>query len=393
MNFIRNLQEGFSIKITSADPLGFLSALQNANISLSQVRYLDDLTLQLRFERRYWSDISAIAKKRDVKLEVLSETGFRPLLNRIGKRPVLLVGLLFMLAISFYLPTRILFIQVTGNQEVPTNRIVHALSEAGLDFGVIRKDIRSEKVKNALLHAVPELEWVGVNTAGCVANVSVRERQVKEEPEPSHGVTSIVAIRDGVIQEMTVTAGNPVCKVGQGVKAGQVLISGYTDCGISIKADRAEGEVYAATQRELEVVLPRATMILGEEVENTVKYSLIFGKKRINFFRDSGILDRKCVKMVDTNYLTLPGGFVLPVALVRETYYFYEDSVETMSAEDAGEALSRLTQAYLGGQMVAGKILSKSESISGDDQAYRLTGQYACLEMIGRQRNEEIIKP
>ncbi len=393
MNFIRNLQGSFTVRITSADPLGFLSALQNANISLSQVRYLDDLTLQLRFERRYWSDIYAIAKKHDVKLEILSETGFHPLLSKVLKRPVLIVGLLIMLGISFYLPTRILFIQVSGNQGVSTNRIVHALSEAGLDFGAVRKDIRSEKVKNALLHAVPELEWVGVNTAGCVANISVRERQKKEEIEPSHGVTSIVATRDGVIQEMTVTAGNPVCKVGQGVKAGQVLISGYTDCGISIKADRAEGEVYAATQRELEVVLLHPTATLGEEVEKTEKYSLIFGKKRINFFRDSGILDRKCVKMIDTNYLTLPGGFVLPVALVRETYHFYEDSIETMSAEDASEALSRLTQAYLGRQMVAGKILFKNESISSDEHAYRLKGQYACLEMIGRQRNEEIIKP
>ena len=393
MRFLRDLHSGFVVKITAANPLAFLSALQNANISLTQARYLDDLTLQIRFERRFWPQVSAIAKKRDIKIEVLSETGLYPRMGRVLKRPVLVVGLIVLIAVSLYLPSRILFIRVSGNQAVPTNRILSALSDAGLDFGAARKEIRSEKVKNALLHALPELEWAGVNTAGCVATVSVRERQTTGDIVPEHGVTSIIATRDGVIQEMTVTAGNAVCKVGQGVKAGQVLISGYTDCGISIKAGRARGEIYAATQRQFEVISPRATAILGQLMEKTEKYSLIIGKKRINFFQDSGILDKKCVKMIDTNYLTLPGGFVLPVALVKETYLSYEISTETISTEDVSEILSRRAQAYLSRQMVAGKVLSKIESVSCNEETYLLTGRYACIEMIGKEKNEEIIKP
>ena len=193
MRFLRDLHSGFVVKITAANPLAFLSALQNANISLTQARYLDDLTLQIRFERRFWPQVSAIAKKRDIKIEVLSETGLYPLMGRVLKRPVLVVGLIVLIAVSLYLPSRILFIRVSGNQAVPTNRILSALSDAGLDFGAARKEIRSEKVKNALLHALPELEWAGVNTAGCVATVSVRERQTTGDIVPEHGVTSIIA--------------------------------------------------------------------------------------------------------------------------------------------------------------------------------------------------------
>ena len=97
----------------------------------------------------------------------------------------------------------------------------------------------------------------GVNTSGCVATVSVRERTDPEVTEQDSAVSNIVASRDGFIVSATVTRGNFLCRVGQSVKAGQVLISGYTDCGICIQATRAEGEIYAQTSRDFAAVTPR----------------------------------------------------------------------------------------------------------------------------------------
>ena len=74
---------------------------------------------------------------------------------------------------------------------------------------------------------------------------------MQQTDQKSAGVGSIVASRDGVITSITTTKGTPLCKAGQAVKAGQILISGYTDCGISIRADPAEGEVFAETYREM----------------------------------------------------------------------------------------------------------------------------------------------
>lgn len=42
-------------------------------------------------------------------------------------------------------------------------------------------------MKNALLSAIPELQWAGVNTYGCRAVISVRERTLPErKPEPEN---------------------------------------------------------------------------------------------------------------------------------------------------------------------------------------------------------------
>ena len=48
---------------------------------------------------------------------------------------------------------------------------------------------------------------------------------------------------------------------------------------------------------------------------------------------------------------------------------------------------------YLTGQLVAGRILTEAIQRTEEEQAVILHGQYACNEMIGLFREEEIIKP
>ena len=79
-------------------------------------------------------------------------------------------------------------------------------------------------MKNALLQQIPTLQWAGINTDGCVATISVREKTVQMQQDVRYPVISIVAVRDGYITQMTVTAGSAGCKVGQSVEKGQVLI-------------------------------------------------------------------------------------------------------------------------------------------------------------------------
>ena len=174
------------------------------------------------------------------------------------------------------------------------------------------------------------------------------------------------------------------------MKAGQVLISGYTDCGICIQATRAEGEIYAQTSRSFAAVTPVKWTARGEQTAVRRKYSLILGKKRINLWKDSGILQGSCDRMDRRYELTLPGGFRLPVTLCVEEYTFYDWERMTLEPEAAEAALSRFAQSALTQQMVAGRIISREESVTQSEDKYLLEGTYACVEMIGRVRREQI---
>lgn len=380
------------IRLTSADIPGLLSMISTKNIALQNVEYIDNLTINATVFRRDYRSLWQIIERRGDKLEIIRLRGLFWNAAALLQRPVLMAGMTIFAFLALYLPSRILFVNVEGNNMIATREILEAAGQSGITFFSSRRDVRSEKVKNALLERIPELQWVGVNTAGCVATISVTEKSVAQQtPAVEGGVCSIVAARDGVIWECTVTNGNPLCYVGQAVKAGQILVSGYTDCGIAIKATRAEAEIYAQTLRNLDVVTPTNTVQRSNETQRQTRYSLKIGKNLIKLFKGSGISDTTCVKMYEEYYLTLPGGFQLPVAVVRETLVCYETQDVQVNADDRYSWMELSAERYLHSQMIAGQILDRKGQLQVDDGLCRFSGRYACLEMIGRVK-EEIVQ-
>ena len=382
-----------ALRITCADPSGILTLIHDAGIILHQVSMPDELTLRVTVRRQDVKTLHHVLKNKGVHIQRDGKKGVYWRLRSVLRRPMMVGGVSFLFLLCIFLPTRVFFFRVEGNVNVPTRLILEQAASCGLDFGASRRAVRSEKVKNALLEAVPQLQWAGVNTSGCVATISVRERQPSSENDTDSGVSSIIATQDGIIQELTVTGGNPLCKVGQAVKKGQILISGYTDCGISIRAERAKGEVYAVTDHKITAFMPTDWSYRGEIQTVTKKYGLIIGKKRINFYKGSGILDTGCVKMYEEKFLTLPGGLQLPLAIVTEVWVSCSSASVSASVDEFSSKLSELTREHLLKLMIAGRILSQNETVSQSDGVLKLEGVYGCLEMIGREQSEEIFTP
>jgi len=324
-------------------------------------------------------------------VKIIRSEGLFLTLKSLVKRPVLCIGMAVLLAAACWLPGRILFVQVEGNSAIPDKYILEQAEICGIRLGAVRRDVRSEKMKNALLSAIPQLQWAGVNTSGCVATISVREKSTPEEHvQEQTGVAGVVAARDGVILDCTVLRGNSLCHVGQAVKEGQLLVSGYTDTGLIVKATRAKAEVYAQTLRELEIISPKASVNRGEKSREIKKYGLLIGKKLINFSKDSGISDAGCVKMYSEEYLTLPGGFQLPVGVFCETLIVYDTAEQIPADAEEFNWLESAAAEYLQTQMIAGKILDADTQLSAGAESYSIRGRYACIEMIGKEKNEEI---
>jgi sporulation protein YqfD len=245
-------------------------------------------------------------------------------------------------------------------------------------------------MKNALLEALPELRWAGINTYGCTAVISVSERALFADRQEQATVSSILASRDGIITSATAAQGNLLCSEGQAVKAGDVLISGYQDCEIALRAVHAEGEVYALTNRQLRAIVPLDWSVRTNSGAVSQKYSLIFGKKRINLWKGSGISDTTCVRMYEEYYITLPGGFYLPVRVGVERVIDGCTVDEVYPENETGAVLTDFAERYLNQQMVAGMITQSHIQTTCDGAIGRLTGNYFCVEMIGTLRHNEI---
>ena len=391
MGLIHLITGLFSAEITSADIPGFLTAVKENGITLFHVYVTDALTVCADFYRSDLASLQKLVARRGEKIIFYEKRSLFRFLKRLAARPVLVMGLITILLLAIILPTRVLFIKVEGNDKLPTELILEKAQLCGIHFGASRRDVRSEQLKNRLLTEVPQLQWAGINTSGCSAIISVEERAEAEISQQSYGVSSIIAVRDGIIESCTVTKGNALCKVGQAVKTGEILVSGYTDCGILIQAARAEGEIFAQTSRELRVVTPTSYTCKGEMKAVEKKYSMIIGKKRINFYKDSGISDTTCDKMYREYRLTLPGGFALPVAFAVEQLIKFDNDSITAGYETSQTSLMEFADFYLPEQMISGSIQKRKESFVQLQDVLCMQGQYVCLEMIGRVQREEII--
>ena len=380
------------LRLISASPNDALRAISQRGIVLRNIKQIDQLTVTFVAQRHDMEMINQTAQRRGERLELLGQQGTCWGIRRLLRRPVLMCGILFVFFLALFLPTRVFFIQVEGNSAVPTRLILEQAAHCGIRFGTSTRQVRSEKMKNALLQSIPQLQWAGINTSVCIAVISVREKTLPETVEPPYPVSSMVAVRDGYITQIAVTAGSAACKTGQSVKAGQLLISAYTDCGLYIRAVKAKGEVFADTCRQISVMMPSRALQVSEITQTKRKYALILGKKQINFSKDSGISGIECDRIKSVHYVTLPGGFRLPIAVSVITELHYETVTTDIAGPDASDTLFDTAHRQLLGTMVAGKILHAKETVTAMDGVHLLEGSYQCNEMIGVSRTEEIMK-
>ena len=333
MGIWKQLSGMVAVELVSADLSGAYKAINSKRIPLYGILQADTLTARFTVSRKDYALLEQLTRERGEKLTILGRKGIFWSLRALFLRPVLTTGLLLLFGLTVFLPTRILFVEVTGNQRIPERSILEAASECGIRFGASRRRVRSETMKNELLAQLPELKWAGVNTYGCTAVISVTERPQPEQPLDTE-LGHIVSCTDGIIDSCTVTRGTAQCQVGQAVVKGQILISGYTDCGGTILLRQAQGEVYAQTLRRFTAVTPDSCYQTQPSGGRHRRYSLLLGKKRIFFWKGSGIYQGSCDRISMEYRFTLPGGFALPVALCVEEIIPYDMVPQTQSCPE-----------------------------------------------------------
>lgn len=378
------------VRMTSPQPERLLGRL-SGHMQLRDISRPGALTVECKIRGNCCGVCRTITEQTGGTFEILGYYGAPGYWKRAMRLPVLTGFLTCLVLLSMVLPNRILFIRIQGNELVPRQQIRTAAEEAGLRFGASRREIRSEQIKNRLLSALPDLAWVGVNTNGCVATISVEERR-PSPPEDTGLPNHMVASSDAVISDFTVTSGNALCRQGQAVRKGEVLISGYLDLGDRTRIEPAQGEVYGLTQREIRGVLPVDTVRIKANGGSMKKYSFLIGKKRINLHRDGGILYPTCGKMTEVKPLTLPGGWELPVCLVIDRYVTYDMAPVQREQTSAVKVLREYMVEQLRREMIAGEIRGEQTALSQEKGRYCLNGRFSCREMIGRYSEEVLIE-
>lgn len=390
---VKLLRGSVCVRAKSAYPERMLNLCSARGIEFWDVRWIDDTSLSFCVAR---GDLRALRRAAEgcgaeVSIERTAGTPF--FFARLRRRHALFAGGILCAALLLVNSLFIWDFEVTGNETVPTETILHALREHGVHRGTFIYSFRSQDICNRVLPELKDLCWVAVNVRGCKAYVQVRERVRAPERVNESEPTNVIAAKPGLITKVRALDGEKRVLPGTSVQQGQLLIAGVVDTGgtekpsVTTRFLAGKGEVWARTWYDLTVRVPltyEKKVYTGKEKRS---HTLIWGENRLKIgAKGSSICNVDCDKIKNQTQWTLFGLFALPVTWETETLLPYELEVTPRSRADAEVQGKDVLETYLAALLgEAGSVTQQrfSTAVEGDTLVVTLSAE--CEEQIGKE--------
>lgn len=233
----------------------FLKRLSNADIRISDVKQSGNAVIRCTIPAKKFFELRKLKHGLPLKIHIIGRGGLPFEVRKLFRRPFLWVGTILLFSAISLLSSRIWLIRIEETKNVDPDEILALLSERGIYPGAFLKGPILITAANDLSAQVHGASWIGLDREGIQLTVRVKESLPESSKKTDLVPSDIVADRDGVVTSLMVMRGQARVKVGDRVKAGDVLISGtvlYKDQSTDMAAD---GTVYAAVEYRSEIEL------------------------------------------------------------------------------------------------------------------------------------------
>ena len=374
------------VEVVCATPERVVNLCAAGGVPFWNVTWLTAERLRFTTTRGGERRLREIMAELDAEVSVVERSGAPELWRRVRRRYVLLGAAALLPLVLAVSAGRIWGFEVSGNNTVATPEILQALERCGVAVGTRGVGLDQDDLRNRVLPLLPDVVYLAVNVRGCTAHVQVVERTRPPHLYRDSDVQNIVAVRDGLVTEVTALDGAAAVSPGDTVTAGQLLISGAADSPRGVRLMRATGTVRARTWYTLTVPIPLAAAERAGESGHVTRLSLDAGRRRIKFYAGGSVLGEDCAKIAEYRPAVLPFGLRLPLSLVTERVTAYD----TVPARNAAEAARREGEAQLLYQLHQtigedGAVLHTAFSREERNGWLYVTLRAECEEQIGME--------
>ncbi len=390
---VKLLRGSVCVCAKSAYPERMLNLCSARGIEFWDVRWIDDTALSFCVARGDLRALRRAAEGCGAEISIERTAGTPFFFARLRRRHALFAGGILCAALLLVNSLFIWDFEVTGNETVPTETILHALREHGVHRGTFIYSFRSQDICNRVLPELKDLCWVAVNVRGCKAYVQVRERVRAPERVNESEPTNVIAAKPGLITKVRALDGEKRVLPGTSVQQGQLLIAGVVDTGgtekpsVTTRFLAGKGEVWARTWYDLTVRVPltyEKKVYTGKEKRS---HTLIWGENRLKIgAKGSSICNVDCDKIKNQTQWTLFGLLALPVTWETETLLPYELEITPRSRADAEAQGKDVLETYLAALLgETGSVTQRrfSTAVEGDTLVVTLSAE--CEEQIGKE--------
>lgn len=319
----------YRVSVPQASARGLISAMVSRDVPFSDIeRCGDEIIFHIR--RRDRAAVFDMAKRLNVpaKCEL---SGFFALMKKYRRRAGLPIGALIAAAMVLISSK---FVWDIRYPEGTPAEVEAALAQRGFTLGAYLPGLDLTGICQSVTSESEDISWLSINMHGTVAHIEYRMR-LEGEREDISEPSNLVASCDGQIVRIEAVGGKSVVRIGQTVKAGDVLLSGVIDSeALGYRLVRSRGEVFAAVSKTFTACCPLdITEKMPTGRTKTVKNIKFFS----NFSENEKNIDttfKKYDTIEKTERLTV-FDVRLPVYVRQTTLIEYEDDDVMLSESDA----------------------------------------------------------
>ena len=248
-----HFSEGYVIiQIDGLCAARFMKRMTDSGIRVSDVHSNGEASVRLSIPAKRFFLLRKLKRGLPVRIRIIRKGGLPFFMKKLFRRPVLWIGTCVLFFALLFLQSRIWVIRVEETVRVDPDEVLSLLSERGIYPGASLSGPILITAANDLSAQIHDAAWIGLDREGVMLKVNVVETLPESLKRSNRVPSDIVAEKDGVITSIQVMRGQPMVKVGDHVKAGDVLISGTVTYKDSQYQTSADGMVYAAINYQTE---------------------------------------------------------------------------------------------------------------------------------------------
>lgn len=322
-----------------------------------------------------------IAKQTETSIEIEKEVGVPYKKKKYKKRKGLAVGIVFFVLFIFAMSNFIWSIEITGNEDVPQEKIFDALENVGVKVGTYIGGIDFDIMQQKVMLQLDGVAWMGYILDGTRLTIEVREEIEAPELVGKKEPCNVVAKKTGVITKLSVYEGSPEAKVGDTVMAGDLIVNAIITTKKGNSVNHARAEVIARIEDTVEFpvlmdqTLPEYT---GNEQEKKFigildkKFSLLSKKIQYDLFDIE--TDKRQINVF---------GIDIPIYIYNEKYKEYNNIDIHYDEQQAKAEAMRMKSEYIQENYSDAVIISDDMDRRIDNGTYILIVNFVYEEDIG----------
>lgn len=177
----------------------FVNICNSKNIFLWNMKKINSTIIRVNIGIRDFKKLKSIIRKTKCRVKIRNKKGIPFILHKYKKRKIFFLLFTLIIITIIILSNFIWNIEITGNENIPTEEILAILQENNFKTGTSKIGLNTKSIVEQIRLNRQDVAWVGIETKGTNAIVKIVEADLKPDIIPEDEYCNIIATKDGMI--------------------------------------------------------------------------------------------------------------------------------------------------------------------------------------------------